>query len=63
MPIKKVTDVVQHMLGFYKEQLTSDEKAEMLETIAAYRPSQIPLMARSSAAPDIAAHVLSASGP
>jgi uncharacterized protein YbgA (DUF1722 family)/uncharacterized protein YbbK (DUF523 family) len=42
--IKKVTDVLQHMLGFFKKQLTSDEKAEMLETIAAYWSSQVPLI-------------------
>jgi len=42
--IKKVTDVMQHMLGFFKKQLTSDEKAELLETIEAYRASQVPLI-------------------
>jgi uncharacterized protein YbgA (DUF1722 family)/uncharacterized protein YbbK (DUF523 family) len=42
--LKKVTDVLQHMLGFFKKQLTSDEKAEMLETISAYRLSQVPLI-------------------
>jgi len=41
---KKVTDVLQHMLGFFKKQLTSDEKAEMLETITAYGCSQVPLI-------------------
>ncbi len=42
--VKKVTDVLQHMLGFFKKQLTSDEKAEMLETITAYRSSLVPLI-------------------
>jgi uncharacterized protein YbgA (DUF1722 family)/uncharacterized protein YbbK (DUF523 family) len=42
--IKKVTDVLQHMLGFFKKQLTSDEKAELLETIDAYRNSLVPLI-------------------
>jgi len=42
--VKKVTDVLQHMLGFFKKQLTSDEKAEVLETIEAYRSSLVPLI-------------------
>lgn len=42
--VKKVIDVLQHMLGFFKKQLTSDEKAEMLETIEAYRACQVPLI-------------------
>jgi uncharacterized protein YbgA (DUF1722 family) len=42
--IKKVTDVLQHMLGFFKKQLSSDEKAELLETIDAYRGSLVPLI-------------------
>lgn len=42
--VKKVTDVLQHMLGFFKQQLSSDEKAEMLEIISAFRSSQVPLI-------------------
>jgi uncharacterized protein YbgA (DUF1722 family)/uncharacterized protein YbbK (DUF523 family) len=42
--VKKVTDVLLHMLGFFKKQLSSDEKAELLETIEAYRGSLIPLI-------------------
>jgi uncharacterized protein YbgA (DUF1722 family)/uncharacterized protein YbbK (DUF523 family) len=42
--VKKVTDVLQHMLGFFKKQLTSDEKAELLETIDSYRSSVVPLI-------------------
>jgi uncharacterized protein YbgA (DUF1722 family) len=42
--VKKVTDVLQHMLGFFKQQLSSDEKAELLETIDAYRGSLVPLI-------------------
>jgi len=42
--IKKVTDVLQHMVGYFKKLLTSDEKAELLETIDAYRGSQVPLI-------------------
>jgi uncharacterized protein YbgA (DUF1722 family) len=44
LDIRKVTDVMQHMLGFFKKQLTSDEKAELLETIEAYRGSLVPLI-------------------
>jgi uncharacterized protein YbgA (DUF1722 family)/uncharacterized protein YbbK (DUF523 family) len=42
--VKKVTDVLQHMLGFFKKQLTGDEKAELLETIEAYHGSLVPLI-------------------
>lgn len=42
--VKKVTDVLQHMLGFFKDQLTRDEKAELLETIDAYRGGMVPLI-------------------
>jgi uncharacterized protein YbgA (DUF1722 family)/uncharacterized protein YbbK (DUF523 family) len=42
--VKKVTDVLQHMLGYFKKQLTADEKAELLETIEAYRGSLVPLI-------------------
>ncbi len=41
---KKVTDALQHMLGFFKQQLTGDEKAELLDTIDAYRRSLVPLI-------------------
>lgn len=40
----KVTDVLLHMLGFFKKDLPSDEKAEMLETIEAYRSALVPLI-------------------
>jgi uncharacterized protein YbgA (DUF1722 family) len=42
--VKKVTDVLQHMLGFFKNELTRDEKAELLETIDAYRGLLVPLI-------------------
>jgi uncharacterized protein YbgA (DUF1722 family)/uncharacterized protein YbbK (DUF523 family) len=41
---KKTIDVLQHMLGFFKDDLTRDEKAELLETIEAYRQSLTPLV-------------------
>lgn len=40
----KVTDVLQHMLGFFKKQLSPDEKAELLETIDAYHAALVPLV-------------------
>lgn len=42
--VKKVTDVLQHMLGFFKDRLTRDEKAELLETIDAFRTAHVPLI-------------------
>ncbi len=41
---KKVIDTLQHMLGFFKKELTRDEKAELLEAIEAYRQSLTPLI-------------------
>jgi uncharacterized protein YbgA (DUF1722 family)/uncharacterized protein YbbK (DUF523 family) len=41
---KKVTDVLLHMLGFFKQELAADEKAELLETIEAYRSGLVPLV-------------------
>jgi uncharacterized protein YbgA (DUF1722 family) len=37
-------DVLLHMLGFFKKMLSSDEKAEVLETIEAYRSGMVPLV-------------------
>ena len=45
--VKKVTDVLQHMLGFFKDQLTGDEKAELLEVLDAYRGALVPLIEKS----------------
>jgi uncharacterized protein YbgA (DUF1722 family)/uncharacterized protein YbbK (DUF523 family) len=42
---KKTIDVLLHMLGFFKKSLSRDEKAELLETIEAYRRSLSPLIA------------------
>jgi uncharacterized protein YbgA (DUF1722 family)/uncharacterized protein YbbK (DUF523 family) len=41
---RKVTDVLQHMLGYLKKMLTRDEKAELLENIEAFRRSLVPLI-------------------
>ena len=41
---KKNTDVLQHMMGYFREQLSSDEKQELLEIIELYRKGHIPLI-------------------
>jgi uncharacterized protein YbgA (DUF1722 family)/uncharacterized protein YbbK (DUF523 family) len=41
---KKNTNVLQHMLGYFKEQLSPDEKQEMLEIIDQYRQGLFPLI-------------------
>jgi uncharacterized protein YbgA (DUF1722 family) len=42
--IKKNANVLQHMMGYFKEQLSSDEKKEMLEVIGEYRKGYVPLI-------------------
>jgi len=41
---KKNANVLQHMMGYFKEQLSSDEKQELLETIDHYLKEYIPLI-------------------
>ena len=41
---KKNTNVLQHMVGYFREQLSSDEKKELLEVIDHYRKGYIPLV-------------------
>jgi uncharacterized protein YbgA (DUF1722 family)/uncharacterized protein YbbK (DUF523 family) len=41
---KKNANVLQHMTGYFKEQLSSDEKQELLEVIDFYRKGYIPLI-------------------
>jgi uncharacterized protein YbgA (DUF1722 family)/uncharacterized protein YbbK (DUF523 family) len=41
---KKNTNVLMHMMGYFKEQLTSDEKKELLEIIDHYQKEYIPLI-------------------
>jgi uncharacterized protein YbgA (DUF1722 family)/uncharacterized protein YbbK (DUF523 family) len=41
---KKNSNVLQHMMGYFKKQLTPDEKQELLEVIDAYRTGTIPLI-------------------
>ena len=42
--VKKNANVLLHMLGFFKEQLSSDEKQEILEIIAQYQTELVPLI-------------------
>ncbi len=41
---KKNSNVLQHMMGYFKGQLSGDEKKELLETIDLYRREVIPLI-------------------
>lgn len=41
---KKNSNVLMHMAGYFKDQLSSDEKAELLEIIDRYRTGQMPLI-------------------
>jgi len=41
---KKNSNVLMHMMGYFKEQLSSDEKQELLEVIDHYRQEYIPLI-------------------
>jgi len=41
---KKNANVLQHLMGYFKEQLSSDEKKELLEVIDHYRQEYIPLI-------------------
>lgn len=41
---KKNANVLLHMMGYFREQLTSDEKQELLEVIENYRKKVVPLI-------------------
>jgi uncharacterized protein YbgA (DUF1722 family) len=41
---KKHTDVLMHMLGYFKKDLSPDEKKELLEIIEHYKQELIPLI-------------------
>ena len=41
---RKHTNVLLHCLGYFKQQLTADEKAEILEIIGAYQKGYLPLI-------------------
>ena len=42
--VKKHVNVLQHMMGYFKEQLSKDEKQELLEILTEYRKGIIPLI-------------------
>ncbi len=42
--VKKNADVLLHMMGHFKKQLSADEKRELLEVITRYREALIPLI-------------------
>jgi uncharacterized protein YbgA (DUF1722 family) len=41
---KKNANVLMHMMGYFKEELSSDEKKELLEVIENYRQELIPFI-------------------
>ncbi len=41
---KKNTDVLMHAMGFFRKNITPEEKAELLETIENYRRELVPLV-------------------
>jgi uncharacterized protein YbgA (DUF1722 family)/uncharacterized protein YbbK (DUF523 family) len=41
---KKNANVLQHMMGYFREQLSADEKKELLEVIEVYRKGYTPLI-------------------
>ena len=41
---KKNVNVLQHMMGYFKKDLSSDEKQELLEIIEEYRAGYVPLI-------------------
>ena len=42
--VKKQTNVLQHVMGYFKKDLSADEKAEILEVIENYRNGYVPLI-------------------
>jgi uncharacterized protein YbgA (DUF1722 family)/uncharacterized protein YbbK (DUF523 family) len=40
----KTANVLQHMMGYFKEQLSRDEKQELLEILAQFRQGYLPLI-------------------
>ncbi|MBN2123659.1 MAG: DUF523 and DUF1722 domain-containing protein [Deltaproteobacteria bacterium] len=41
---KKNTNVLQHMMGYFKKELSADEKQELLEVLEEYRQGFVPLI-------------------
>ncbi len=42
--VSKNVNVLQHIVGYFKKELTPDEKAELLEVIERYRDQAVPLI-------------------
>jgi uncharacterized protein YbgA (DUF1722 family)/uncharacterized protein YbbK (DUF523 family) len=42
--VKKNNNVLQHLMGYFKKQLTADEKQELLEVFEQYRIGYVPLL-------------------
>jgi uncharacterized protein YbgA (DUF1722 family) len=42
--VKKHTNVLHHLMGYFKKQLSADEKQELLEVVSRYHESTIPLV-------------------
>ncbi len=42
--VRKNTNVLQHLMGYFKEDLTADEKQELLELIESYHGGLVPLV-------------------
>ena len=42
--VSKNTNVLQHIMGYFKKQLSPDEKSELLELIEGYHKRQLPLI-------------------
>jgi uncharacterized protein YbgA (DUF1722 family) len=42
--IKKHSNVLQHLMGYFKRQLSPDEKRELLEVFEQYRNELVPLL-------------------
>ena len=42
--IRKNGNVLQHLMGYFKKQLTPDEKQELLEIFEQYRHQLVPLI-------------------
>jgi len=42
--VKKHTNVLHHMMGYFKKQLTADEKKELLEVINDFHSGLVPLL-------------------
>lgn len=42
--VKKNSNVLSHIMGYFKQQLTSEEKVELLEVLSSYHDGLVPLI-------------------